>query len=445
MASEEASQLVILGNGFDLKLGLATKFEDYLNSFSIDDNIKKLNVLFNDLKEYSKAEIQQDPYNMSINDNLDNISEKISEIDKYIESIEKDNYQKKSLLEFYINTECNQIKLDLIPTLKRNNYYSRVYNQRAELLEQMIDKYYVNRNIQITFWDLYFLYLRDLKEPTVIFNWNDVELQILNFYTKKLYRQYGENVTNYEGFNLIVQSFKNNPVKWSYYEDEKLWLIIYTLHKSYNFTSNEIDRYLYQELIRFSQNFVDYLKSQYSQCYYGRNDYKLNSRWNFIDEKIAGSEKYELLNFNYTNAEGYGCIKQIHIHGNKDKHNEIPIIGINAEDLTSNKEHAFKLTKQYQLISSENNKVEKLDLENIKRIVFYGHSLALADYQYFRNIFDRISLAESSVQLVFKYSKGYENYDSIFRLLDRYSKDIDIDITTTLTLENRLKVEEISD
>lgn len=222
---------------------------------------------------------------MSINDNLDNISEKISEIDKYIESIEKDNYQKKSLLEFYINTECNQIKIDLIPTLKRNNYYSRVYNQRAELLEQMIDKYYVNRNIQITFWDLYFLYLHDLKEPTVIFNWNDVELQILNFYTKKLYRRYGENVTNYEGFNLIVQSFKNNPVKWSYYEDEKLWLIIYTLHKSYNFTSNEIDRYLYQELIRFSQNFVDYLKSQYSKCYYGRNDYNLNSRWNFIDEK----------------------------------------------------------------------------------------------------------------------------------------------------------------
>lgn len=443
MASEEASQLVILGNGFDLKLGLATKFEDYLNSFSIDDNIKKLNILFNDLKEYSKAEIQQDPYNMSINDNLDNISEKISEIDKYIESIEKDNYQKKSLLEFYINTECNQIKLDLIPTLKRNNYYSRVYNQRAELLEQMIDKYYVNRNIQITFWDLYFLYLRDLKEPTVIFNWNDVELQILNFYTKKLYRRYGENVTNYEGFNLIVQSFKNNPVKWSYYEDEKLWLIIYTLHKSYNFTSNEIDRYLYQELIRFSQNFVDYLKSQYSQYYYGRNDYKLNSRWNFIDEKIAGSEKYELLNFNYTNAEGYGCIKQIHIHGNKDKHNEIPVIGINAEDLTSNKEHAFKLTKQYQLISSENNKVEKLDLENIKRIVFYGHSLALADYQYFRNIFDRIRLAESSVQLVFKHSKGHEDYDSIFKLLDHYSKDVGVDIATTLTLENRLKTEKI--
>lgn len=42
MASEEASQLVILGNGFDLKLGLATKFEDYLNSFSIDGNIKEL-------------------------------------------------------------------------------------------------------------------------------------------------------------------------------------------------------------------------------------------------------------------------------------------------------------------------------------------------------------------------------------------------------------------
>lgn len=442
MESKEAKQLVILGNGFDLKLGLETKFEDYLNSFSIDEDKNKLDVLFNNLKECSKARVQRNPYNILINDNLNNIREKITEINKYVKSIEKEDYKKKSLLEFYINAECNQIKLDTIPTLKRNNYYSQVYNQRAKLLEQMIDKYYVNRNIQITFWDLYFLYLRDLKGPTVIFNWCDVESQILNFYTDKPNQK-----AKYEEFDSIIFDISHNKnVKWNQYEcNKKFWLIIYTLYSNYNLSSDDIDEYLYQELIRFSQNFVDYLKDQYSQCYYGRDDYKLNDRWDFIDEKIADAKKYELLNFNYTNAEGYGCVKQIHIHGNEDKNTETPIIGVNVEDLKSNKEHAFKLTKQYQLISNENNKVGKLDLENIDRIIFYGHSLALADYQYFRNIFDRINLVESSVQLILKYSKGYENYDSIFKLLDRYSQDIDIDITTTLTLENRLKVEEIPD
>lgn len=442
MADEKANQLVILGNGFDLKLGLATKFEDYLNSFSIDDNVEKLDTLFNDLKKYSKEKIYPNPYKESINDNLDNINKKILEIDKYVEGIKENDYQKKSLLEFYINAECNQIKLDAVVKLKQDiSYYSGVYKQRAELLEKMINKYCVNKNIQVTFWDLYFLYLRDSNELKSILNWSDVESQILNFYIKEIYRKYGDSVTNYESLNYIVQSFKNNPVKWSSYEEKKLWLIIYTLYENYNFSYDDIDRYLYQELIHFSQNSADYLKNIFNQKY--NNGIQKEFREDLIEE-IANSNKYELLNFNYTDVATYNCTKEIHIHGSLNGE-EQPIIGINAEDLKSNKEHAFKLTKQYQLISNENNKVEKLDLDNIDKIIFYGHSLALADYQYFRNIFDRINLANSSVQLIFKYSKGYENYDSIFKLLDRYSQDIDIDVTTTLTLENRLKVEEIPD
>lgn len=216
--------LLFLGNGFDLKLGLKTKFEDYLNSFSIDGDVKKLHALFSDLEKYSQVKIFLNPYGETINDNLDNINKKILEIDKYIEGIEKENCQKKSLLEFYINAECNQIKLDAVVKLKQD---SGVYKQRAELLEKMIDKYYVNKKyIQITFWDLYFLYLRDSSEFKGILNWSDVESQILNFYTKKMYKRYGDNTTNYEGLSFIVQSFKNNPVKWSFYEDKKLWLIM---------------------------------------------------------------------------------------------------------------------------------------------------------------------------------------------------------------------------
>lgn len=42
-----------------------------------------------------------------------------------------------------------------------------------------------------------------------------------------------------------------------------------------------------------------------------------------------------------------------------------------------------------------------------------------------------------------KYNKGHENYDSVFELLDHYSKDVGVDIVTTLTLENRLKMKNI--
>lgn len=249
-----------------------------------------------------------------------------------------------------------------------------------------------------------------------------------------------ENITGYE---------KVKEKKWH----EKGDLLQQLMGEYYKFIDTNVDNFFYRELILFSQNFVTYLDKIYGQSYDGSTKNYCQKRRNDLMENITNSindfghishDKYELLNFNYTHAGTNDCVNEINIHGSLNG-KEKPIIGINVAGLTSNKKHAFKLTKQYQLISNEDNRIEKLDLENIDKIVFYGHSLALADYQYFRNIFDRINLVESSVQLIFKYSKGYENYDSIFKLLDRYSQDIDIDITTTLTLENRLKVEEITD
>ena len=93
-----------------------------------------------------------------------------------------------------------------------------------------------------------------------------------------------------------------------------------------------------------------------------------------------------------------------------------------------------------------------MDLTNISTLVFYGHSLALADYQYFKNIFDRVDLLKSSVRLIFKYSIfdperkeeiQKDNYDSVYNLLKHYSDDTGVDVITTLILENRLKLQEI--
>lgn len=65
----------------------------------------------------------------------------------------------------------------------------------------------------------------------------------------------------------------------------------------------------------------------------------------------------------------------------------------------------------------------------LKRLFFYGHFLALADYQYFKGIFDRVHLLDSNVELIFKYSIYDEekkenilkdNYNQVFNLLKRY-------------------------
>lgn len=432
MESKEAKQLVILGNGFDLNLGLKTKFEDYFDSI-----LEGFGPLIRRIKFYNTMVKRRNKF-IPVRS--------LKEFDNTFEEIYDELHGEKQflLLKFIIDSMHERVSNRIIDYRKKYIDTNDIkYERDLHLLNgieiNLIDKKEEIENSitesdkedqKLTFWDIYFLYLKNKKILTIDPNWSDVEKQILNFFKEK--DETSKNIY----YEMIRDDMWDNG-------DAELKTVVKTLERHYNFSLKNIDNYLYNELIHFSKGFLDYLNDVYKEQY--SSFIKQQCRWDFIDEKIADYKSYELLNFNYTDAKGNKCVKQIHIHGDKDKVDEIPIIGINAEDLTVNKEHAFKLTKQYQLISNENNKIEKLDLENIDKIIFYGHSLALADYQYFRNIFDRINLVESSVQLIFKYSKGYENYDSIFKLLDRYSQDINIDVTTTLTLENRLKVEEIPD
>ena len=82
-------------------------------------------------------------------------------------------------------------------------------------------------------------------------------------------------------------------------------------------------------------------------------------------------------------------------------------------------------------------------------IKFYGHSLNEADYSYFQSIFDYYNLyGNARVALVFYYSKGFEQTDSIYRLINTYgttlpNKAQGKNLMHKLLLENRLKIIEI--
>lgn len=83
-------------------------------------------------------------------------------------------------------------------------------------------------------------------------------------------------------------------------------------------------------------------------------------------------------------------------------------------------------------------------------IKFYGHSLSGADYSYFQSIFDYYNLYDNSkVDLIFYYSKGYEQTDAIYRLINIYGKtlsnqDQGKNLMHKLLLENRIKIIEMS-
>lgn len=84
-------------------------------------------------------------------------------------------------------------------------------------------------------------------------------------------------------------------------------------------------------------------------------------------------------------------------------------------------------------------------------IKFYGHSLSEADYSYFQSIFDYYDLYKNSnVSLTFYYSKGFENYDAVYRLIREYgrsltNKEQGKNLIHKLLLENRLHIQDVKD
>ena len=51
MIDDNVTQLIVLGNGFDLHFGQKTRFENYIEKFNIYDEVDKLNSLFNSLRK----------------------------------------------------------------------------------------------------------------------------------------------------------------------------------------------------------------------------------------------------------------------------------------------------------------------------------------------------------------------------------------------------------
>lgn len=129
------------------------------------------------------------------------------------------------------------------------------------------------------------------------------------------------------------------------------------------------------------------------------------------------------------------------------------IFGIDDTVIQSQEEnfelHKFSKTYRKMLIAdAETSILPKIDNQMIE-IKFYGHSLSEADYSYFQSIFDYYNLYENNkVSLIFYYSKGFEQTDEVYRLINTYgktlsNKDQGKNLTHKLLLENRLKIIEV--
>ena len=126
------------------------------------------------------------------------------------------------------------------------------------------------------------------------------------------------------------------------------------------------------------------------------------------------------------------------------------IFGIDDTAIQSQDENSelHKFSKTYRKMLNVNASTRILPAKDnqLIDIKFYGHSLSEADYSYFQSIFDYYNLYENNkVSLVFYYSKGFEQTEKVYHLINTYgktlsNKDQGKNLTHKLLLENRLKI-----
>lgn len=293
-------------------------------------------------------------------------------------------------------------------------------------------------------------------------------------------KEFRNPITQYF-YKYCMQFFDKLLVRnLNYYEDDELQILI--------------TQKLLQELHLFEKRFCKYLKDNIVNP---QNNKELNEQYiinaiNLLNKIVGFSDKQyidldsivmrrdntvtlsqefsnlmltNILSFNYTALFDILGVKSpcqySNVHGKlcnkpcaKDCESSSVIFGIDDGFIQSNNQYAdLRLfSKTYRKMfdtSAPMSILPSLNEDSAITIKFYGHSLNEADYSYFQSIFDYYNIyGNARVALMFYYSKGYEQTDSIYRLINSYGKTLTNqeqgkNLIHKLLLENRLKIVEV--
>jgi hypothetical protein len=404
--SNDVSSLVILGNGFDLKCGLPSSFQQFFSS--IDNNFSEIHNLFED--SFTKLS-GNSVY-------LNNTSEGIS-------------FSEYNWFKIHKNTLIDP------PDIENDWDASNLFSSDLK---------------KFGFWTFCFVALCEDAQY-----WYDIEGFVNDFFTKRS-NHYGksmltgENRTRFTAIIDYINDLKDENIlsSFSSIEDTDLiikkltFLLLYVV--GYN-PDKDLSEFLLTQLKKFERIFDDYLTQQLDEkSYY----YEIEAAEKL--EELSNGETYNQLNFNYTRVKSKNMNIRRNIHSTL-QHG--PIIGIDSDKVFADS-RIYKFTKTYRIMKLALGTDEsELIPKSIHKIIFYGHSLAPADYSYFQSIFDKCNIYQNNIILVFYYST-YDGcneeqatriiFDRVSQLLDNYGKTIPNhgkNLLSKMLLENRIRIKEL--
>ncbi|MGQ2284464.1 AbiH family protein [Leuconostoc pseudomesenteroides] len=399
------NELLIIGNGFDLQVGLNSSVHDFYKYRYLP--LKKEDF---SLEEWKTQYIQQEDdisvWDLIILSQQPEIEQTANwkDIELIIAETVKGNSLKKGKSTF---------KKDLFSDLNYVRYNYDSILQSKEELESFSKPNLAIRGTLFLEFQLAFLIINLIME------------------------------TDFKELKEIFQ--KKNKPDYAKFNDKETAIIL---------------KYLMSELHKFESAFSKYLWVQV-----GTKEDTYIEKSRELTEILMKNEKgpIKLLSFNYTNPfYSWGNdINLRNIHGSLKDDNVI--FGVDSNIITEQPDsmELFKFTKTSRILKlASNTETDSWSFGGspLQQITIYGHSLGEADYSYFQSIFDSINLYQGKTKLVFAYSiydynkseeikTHYEN--AVENLMSQYGKSFTNqshgrNLLHKLLLEDRIQIKLIS-
>lgn len=466
MTHTKASQLIVLGNGFDLHCGLKSSYKDFLyyvitqrytNYFSSDseeasDRNEAIEKSFADSANYVEVRrIHFDAIyferNVKMNDTIFpdiNIWYLILFHEKLVQSLnQSSNWSDiESVIENYVSGKF----------IFNNDNGKQSQKKFIDILVDTFFSYGFERNILS----------KEIMEQ--------VEYKLAGLL---LYHLLNREDDCYEIKEKIEEIRKkhDNSISWRSDETRIKKIELRIKEEERPEVVNILINLLMGELHKLEIDFQTYLIQEIE-----REEYKSKAE-NFLQTIVMDGDflsNYSVFSFNYTNLCSGNLGIQVafrNVHGalNQNSNESKIIFGIDnissdsrAEDIGYRFTKAYRTMRLYTELENDmafGDKIDNIFTEDMDVIKFYGHSLARADYCYFQYIFDMYNLYNSNIKLIFYYSKiegrtveevRQEQYRNITKLIEQYGETLDNkahgrNLLTRLIQTGRLKIVGLED
>lgn len=408
MKNLEEENILIIGNGFDLQLGLKSEFSDFIKNTYFPNNKIDIRDLYLQSKIY-----KFDPYVLLKLWFLGNKNESVKDIKKCLNQ----NYFIFAYVYFKF-LEYNS-KFPIVNEIQIDDSWSDVETGLKQIL---LNRWKISRSGEVRSLILPKSIKID-RLKSIRNSLNDFEKKFNNYLISLTKHDYQEKLTDH--LEKFIKRFKINSGIQSW------WFINFNYTKIDNSKINhrfsKLD--VRDALLITSHNIHGYIIDDQNN--------KLKSNIIIGIDDTNGNTEDIRNNINERFPEFTKSYRKVLLNSIHQKYS--------FED---QKIIALPLHSFFCLPSKQNNTRYK--------IYFYGHSLSENDYSYFQAIFDKYDLYSSNTELHFVYPPNKEdkttpdpkrcNYLSIYKLIHKYGKSLDNkekgnNLFSKLILENRLIID----